>query len=40
MFFSKNYINVQFEADDSICNTIVNVKITDANEHTLFGVID
>lgn len=37
--FSKNYINVEFEASNSICNTIVDVKITNANETTLFGVI-
>ncbi len=36
--FSKNYINVEFEANNSLCNTIVDVKITEANESTLFGV--
>ncbi len=37
--FSKNYINVEFKGEETQCNRIVNVKIIDADEHTLYGTI-
>jgi len=37
--FSKNYINVKFRAEKDVCNSIVNVKITDADENNLYGML-
>ena len=37
--FSKNYINIHFKGTENLCNDIINVKINDANENSLYGVI-
>ena len=34
---TPNYIQTRFHGDPSLCNTIVNVKITSADESSLFG---
>ena len=35
--FTKNYVHTKFPGNSSLCNTIVNVTITDSDENYLFG---
>lgn len=38
--FTPNYIQTKFAGSDELCNKIVNVKITKADENYLYGIID
>lgn len=38
--FTKNYLQVKFEGDASLCNSIVNINITSADENNLYGTLD
>lgn len=35
--FTENYIQTSFKGSKQLCNTIVNVKITDCDENSLYG---
>ncbi len=37
--FTKNYINVEFKSDENLCNSIVDIKVIDSDNTTLFGTL-
>ena len=38
--FTKNYLQVKFKGEALLCNKIVKVKITGADENNLYAALD